>query len=121
MASVKTPAKTKPASVVRAPQQTALAKIMPDYIHPKKKRKHIVAHVDIGWGNAIYLRGDGGGLNWDVGLLMDCLTNEHWVISFPEENAPREIKFLRNDEDWALGDNCLVSVEEFSTFTPVFL
>src|SRR5580698_9592233 len=79
-------AKTAPAS--RNPAQTALAKRMPDFFHPEIKRIVIVAHVNVGWGNAIYVRGDGGGLSWDVGVPMVCVADDQWVWSYLENQAP---------------------------------
>jgi hypothetical protein len=105
---------------LRAHEQTALAKTMPDYLHPTKKHHRIVARADVGWGNSIYVRGDDGGLTWDIGVPMVCLTDDEWIWFYPEDAAPREIKFLRNDTDWALGENYLVSYQETLVFTPQF-
>ena len=113
-------AKAKPVTAPSKPAQTALAKKMPDYFLPATKRTLIIAHVNVGWGNTIYMRGDGGGLSWDVGAPMVCLADDQWVWSYPENQAPREFKFLRNDQDWALGENHVVSREEILGFAPQF-
>jgi hypothetical protein len=113
-------AKANSAQASRVTEQTALTKKMPDNIHPNKKQIDIVANANVGWGNAIYVRGDGGGLSWDEGEPMLCVADDQWVWSYPEADAPREFKFLRNDRDWAFGDNHKVAVEKMSVFTPQF-
>lgn len=116
----KTAAQAKTVPVSQALSQTALAKMTPNHMRARKKRRHIVARVNVGWGHTVYLRGDGGNLSWEVGTPLICLTNDQWVWSYAEDNAPREIKFLRNDTDWALGDNHIVTVEKLLVFTPLF-
>jgi len=113
-------AKAKAAPTPPASEHTTLAKKMPDYLHPKKKQKRIVANVNVGWGNAVYVRGDGGGLSWYTGMPLISLADDQWVWFYSEDDAPREIKFLRNDMVWALGENHVVLVEEVSLFTPQF-
>jgi len=108
-------ANTKAASPSPISAQTTLAKKMPDLILPATKRTIIIAHVNVGWGNSIFVRGDGGGLSWDVGVPMVCLAEDRWVWSYPENQAPQEFKFLRNDRDWALGENHVVTWPNSST------
>jgi len=69
----------------------------------------IVAKVNVGWGNSVYIRGEGGCLNWDLGMPMMCSGNDRWVWCCHAEEVPRQFKFLRNDQDWALGDNQIMS------------
>ncbi len=116
----KAAAPAQPTSVSQTPGQTALAKISPKHNRARKKRRHIVARVNVGWGHAVYLRGDGGSLNWEVGTPLICLTDDQWVWSYAEDRAPREIKFLRNDTDWALGGNHGVIMKKLLVFTPQF-
>jgi hypothetical protein len=116
----KAAAKAKSAPASTNSEQTTLAKRMPDFVHPETKRIIIIAHVDLGWGNAIYVRGDGGGLSWDVGVPMVCVADDKWVWSYSENQAPREFKFLRNDRDWALGENHVILHEEVLGFAPKF-
>jgi len=60
----KAAAQAKTAPISQAPLQTALAKITPNHVRARKKRRHIVARVNVGWGHTVYLRGDGGSLSW---------------------------------------------------------
>jgi len=41
----------------------------------------VIAQADVGWGNHIYLRGEGGGLSWEKGVMMDCREGNEWVWS----------------------------------------
>jgi hypothetical protein len=96
------------------------AKRTRDAIRPRGKQNRIVAWADVGWGNSIYVRGGGGGLAWDIGEPMICLTGDQWVWSYPADAGPREIKFLRNDTDWALGENNQVLRQKLLVLTPQF-
>ncbi|HTB64400.1 MAG TPA: hypothetical protein VK737_12520 [Opitutales bacterium] len=117
--AAKTPAKTSPATAPQVIKPAPAAPKTESPVRPKEKN-HIVAKVDVGWGNTVYLRGVGGGLSWDVGVPMTCLVDDEWVWSYCEENPPREIKFLRNDTDWAVGDNQVVLFEKVQWCVPRF-
>ncbi|MGA2052250.1 MAG: hypothetical protein ABSH19_02945, partial [Opitutales bacterium] len=67
---MKTNKHATPAPKLHAPGPTALAQKTLDYFHPRRKQHHIVALVDVGWGNSIYVRGGSGGLSWDLGIPM---------------------------------------------------
>jgi hypothetical protein len=82
--------------------------------------KIIVAHVNVGWGNTVYIRGEGGCLNWDLGLPMMCTGEDRWVWCCHDEEVPRQFKFLRNDQDWALGDNQVMSGADITVCNPLF-
>ncbi len=82
--------------------------------------KIIVAKVNVGWGNTVYLRGEGGCLNWDLGVPMICSGEDRWVWCCHAEETPRQFKFLRNDHDWALGDNQVMSGADIIVCSPVF-
>ncbi len=71
--------------------------------------KTIIARINVGWGNSVYLRGEGGGLSWDAGVPMFCAGDDRWVWCCRTDQAPKQFKFLRNDENWALGDNEIMS------------
>ncbi len=110
-----TPKAAPPASVPSAP-----ARKLPASMPPPKKQNRIIAHINVGWGNALYLRGDGGGLCWDLGVPMACLTDSQWVWTYPEDHAPREIKFLLNDTVWEAGPNHVILFQETSVYEPRF-
>lgn len=80
----------------------------------------IKAHVDIGWGNRLFIRGAGGGLQWETGQEMDWSV-DGWTWSTQQANGDGiEFKFLINDEIWAEGENIVIASGESYTSTPGF-
>ena len=80
----------------------------------------ILARVDVGFGNQLYIRGEGAGLSWDEGLPLENVTPYEWAFKTAKATAPVEFKFLINDELWADGENLTVKAGESSESTPVF-
>lgn len=107
-------AATKPA---KKPVTTPVKK--PSIKSPGKKTC-ITAKVDVGWGNSVYLRGVGGGLSWDVGVLMDNTKKDEWTWACPASDGPITFKFVRNDAHWALGPDHIAVPGENSVTKPNF-
>jgi len=84
------------------------------------RTKLIVARVNVGWGNTVYLRGEGGCLTWDQGVPMICSGDDRWVWACHADEAPRQFKFLRNDLDWALGENEIMTGTDIMVCSPTF-
>jgi hypothetical protein len=68
----------------------------------------VTARIDIGFGNTLYVRGEGPGLSWDKGVPMNCISNDEWQISLGESSRPFLIKFLINDATWSSGPDYTV-------------
>ena len=81
----------------------------------------VVAKYDVGFGNSLYIRGEGAGLSWETGILMENVGNDVWVWT-TSEIADEELafKFLVNDESWSAGDNLSAAVGETTTLYPCF-
>ena len=79
----------------------------------------IVAQTDVGWGNSIYLRGEGGGLSWEKGTLMDWVDGA-WSWSTTSAKSGITFKFLINDEVWSLGEDLSVASGGTSISAPQF-
>ena len=111
--SVKT---TKPAVSAKAAKSAAPAKTgAPVTI--------IVAKHDAGYGNNLYIRGEGAGLSWETGALMKNVENDVWVWTTNETaKGAISFKFLLNDstEHWSIGDNLSASTGETTTVIPYF-
>ena len=65
----------------------------------KKKRAEppatfISAKSDIGFGNHLYLRGEGPGLSWDHGIAMDCVGTGLWTATVKNATSPVTFKLL---------------------------
>jgi hypothetical protein len=65
----------------------------------------VTAHVDTGFGNGLFIRGEGNGLSWERGQLMTCVDGATWVWSAAEAREAFEFKLLLNDQVWCQGNN----------------
>lgn len=80
----------------------------------------ITAQIDIGFGNTLYIRGDGPGLSWEKGVVMDCVIDDKWSISLSGVGAPVVFKFLVNDLTWSAGDDYVVNPGSELAVVPTF-
>lgn len=108
----KAPTKKVPAKKAAAPK----AKI------PSKQivKTSIIARVDVGFGNQLYIRGSGAGLSWDKGLPLDNVSSYEWAFASTQAKSDVTFKFLINDELWAEGENITVAKGGSSISSPVF-
>ena len=66
----------------------------------KKNETACTVNSLIGIGNKPYLRGSGGGLNWDSGVVMEFEAIGKWRWAVPADlDSPIEVQVYRNDED----------------------
>ena len=113
----KTPApakKSKPAAR-KAPAAPAVKKTA-----PKTIATTLSAHLDIGFGNTLYVRGEGPGLSWEKGVIMECVADDRWSLVLRESARPVVFKFLLNDEVWNVGDDYTAKPGSSVVFTPLF-
>ena len=80
----------------------------------------IRACIDVGFGNSLYVRGEGPGLSWDKGVLMECRGQDQWQISFGESSRPFLVKVLVNDQTWSTGPDYTVPCGVSLTLAPQF-
>lgn len=80
----------------------------------------ISARVDVGFGNTLYLRGEGPGLSWDRGLAMENLARDLWQIVLAESARPYIFKLLINDVTWNVGPDFIAASGTHITLTPRF-
>jgi hypothetical protein len=123
--------KTKIVSKAPAPAKTAAAKPRKTATAvsaapavkksaPKAVVTVISAQVNVGFGNTLYLRGVGPGLNWDKGVAMNCVADDRWSVSIPDAANPVVCKFLINDLIWCAGDDFVITPGTKMAITPVF-
>lgn len=122
-----TPASTAPIVVAPAtPEPVALAvaalavATAPKAVTPKQVTTTITACIDVGFGNALYVRGEGPGLSWDKGVLMECVGPDQWQIVLGEAARPYLVKFLVNDLTWSSGPDYTVPSGVSLTLAPQF-
>ncbi len=124
VAAKKAPAKKAPAK--KAAVKKAAAKKAPAKKAAAKKKATaaskttIVARIDTGFGNELYVRGEGGGLSWDEGILMECSASDEWTWSTTSAKSGIVFKFLLNDQIWSLGEDLTVPAGGTSVSTPDF-
>ena len=80
----------------------------------------IIARVDVGFGNQLYIRGAGAGLSWEKGLPLENVSAYEWAFATTKAKSDVTFKFLINDELWAEGDNIIVAEGAISISSPVF-
>lgn len=123
----KAPAKKAPAKKVaakKAPAKKAPAKKVPAKKKAASKKlveTSLIARVDVGFGNSLYVRGEGAGLSWEKGTLLENITPYEWALKTTKAKGPVTFKFLINDELWAEGENITVAAGETSISTPAFV
>ncbi len=93
---------------------------VPKPVASKPVRTTISVQVDVGFGNALFIRGEGAGLSWDVGAAMECVSAHLWRIVLPESAHGHTFKFLANDLTWSLGEDYTAANGVSVTFTPEF-
>jgi hypothetical protein len=80
----------------------------------------IVAKIDVGFGNTLYIRGEGPGLSWEKGIPLDCVADDQWSLTLAETSRPVVFKFLVNDLTWCVGDDFVVQPGATAEILPVF-
>ena len=111
------PAKTSAAPVHKAPvPATPVVK----KTAAKPFATTICAWIDVGFGNALYVRGDGPGLSWEKGVAMECTGDDRWTLVITESARPLVFKFLLNDEVWSTGEDYTANAGAQNAYTPAF-
>ena len=87
----------------------------------KTSKTRIVAQVDVGFGNTLFIRGEGAGLSWEKGMPLANVSDAEWGFDIAKASGSITFKFLINDEVWAEGGNLTISAGDQSIHTPKFL
>ena len=101
----------KPASVKRRLSQT------PSSVDPLTL---VEAKIDVGFGNALFIRGQGAELSWDKGLPLKCSDGSTWVWSTTHAKGKLAFKLLLNDQIWAKGEDVVINPGGRIQITPTF-
>ena len=128
-AASKTVAKKKTTAVtVKAETATPVAMLAPTPVASpavkpvasKPVLTTISARIDVGFGNALFIRGEGPGLSWEKGLPMECVENDLWRIVLAESARAYTFKLLINDLTWSVGPDFSAACGTSVTLTPEF-
>jgi len=79
----------------------------------------IEAKIDVGFGNTLYLRGQGQGLSWGQGIPLTCVDRSTWQWSGPATEQVR-FKLLLNDAVWAQGEDLVAAPGQRIEVAPAF-
>jgi len=117
-------AEIKPAKPTPAPEKAKVAVAPSAVATVKPTRKTgstatIEAKIDVGFGNTLFLRGEGSGLTWEQGIPLNCVDGSTWQWSGPVEEKLK-IKLLLNDAVWAQGEDLVVAPGEKLKISPAF-
>jgi hypothetical protein len=90
------PVTTAAKQIVAAPKPTTAAPVTNGAVTT------IDVKLDVGFGNAVFLRGHGGGLTWERGVALSCVDGKTWRWSATIKD-PITFKPLINDKIWSAG------------------
>jgi hypothetical protein len=87
---------------------------------PTEQMTMVRARFDVGFGNSIFIRGQGGGLSWDRGLPLSCIDGSAWVWSTKQAEGKLVFKLLLNNQVWAKGEDVIVEAGKKIEIIPAF-
>ena len=110
-----------PAAVTNGATTAAKATASPTKIAaPVRSTSTVIeAKIDVGFGNQLFLRGQGSGLSWDRGIPLECVDSKTWRLTFPAQEKLL-FKLLLNDSIWAQGEDVTVTPGQRVEVTPAF-
>ncbi len=127
-ASATTVAKT-PVAVKAAPAPVSVAPPVPSTAaKPAPTKSPIVtaaapitieAKIDVGYGNNLFVRGEGEGLSWDHGVPLQCVDSKTWRLTVPAKDK-LQFKLLLNDTVWAKGEDVVAAPGKKVEVVPSF-
>lgn len=128
----KAPVKTvtkKPAAKKTAVKKAAAKKAAPKKTAAARKSAPaaakdpvttVRAKIDIGFGNLLFLRGDGPGLSWEKGIALECVDDTIWSWTTSATVKPFTYKVLVNDLSWSTGEDYTAHAGKVNTIKPTF-
>jgi hypothetical protein len=79
----------------------------------------IEAKIDVGFGNTLYLRGEGMGLSWAQGVPLTCVDGKTWKWT-GETKEQLKFKLLLNDQVWSQGEDLVATPGQKVEISPAF-
>jgi hypothetical protein len=80
----------------------------------------VAAAVELGTGNELFIRGQGGGLSWAKGQPLASQGHESWVWTAAAPQGKVEFQLLLNDQVWARGENLVIEAGQKVEVCPDF-
>ena len=110
--------KTKAESLTVRPTTTTVAK----EIRPATSASPVTtikAKIDVGFGNNLFVRGQGAGLSWERGIPLTCVDGQTWQWSGKADDR-LTFKLLLNDSVWAKGEDIVAKPGQKVEVVPTF-
>jgi len=108
-----------PVTAARTSTTTAPGNGKPVSPTPSTTTTTIEAKIDVGFGNRLFIRGQGEGLSWDHGIPLECVDSKTWRLVVPAKDK-LQIKLLINDSVWAKGEDVVVTPGKRVELIPAF-
>ena len=80
----------------------------------------LIANLNVGIGNAPYVRGEGQGLSWTHGVPMSFVEIGKWEWKVEDADEPAWVRIFKNDKVSAYGDDIEIGVGEIVEVYPQF-
>jgi hypothetical protein len=80
----------------------------------------VEAELEVGQGNALFIRGEGEGLSWSKGQPLSRFDGSRWIWSSHSSGDKVVFKLLLNDSIWAQGEDIVVRAGRRVELSPVF-
>ena len=122
---MKTPATRKKSTTVTASTETtpkpvrAAAQVKTKPVTASARPTTIESKIDVGFGNTLFIRGQGTGLSWERGVPLKCVDRNTWQWSAPVADK-LTFKLLLNDSVWAQGEDIVARPGQRIEITPRF-
>lgn len=79
----------------------------------------IEAKIDVGFGNNLFVRGQGEGLSWERGIPLENVDSKTWRLTVPAKDKV-QFKLLINDAVWCKGEDLIAAPGKKVEVTPAF-
>jgi hypothetical protein len=89
-------------------------------VKPRGAKVTITAMVDVGFGNSLFIRGDGAGLSWGKGTPLTNVSAGSWTLVLTDVQSPFDFKFLINDDRWSADPDYAAAPGDTVTVAPNF-
>lgn len=107
-----------PTGIKETSKQASSAVLTPEPL--KKNTTRLTIKMDCGFGNELYIRGDGAGLNWTKGAKLKNIDSTTWIWETDRPFTHCYVKILINDDHYENGENHLIKHGAHVTYTPAF-
>jgi hypothetical protein len=87
---------------------------------PAEPVTEVAAKINVGFGNQLFIRGQGDGLRWDKGTPLQCRDGSTWVWQTRQAKDKVIFKLLLNDRTWASGEDLVVKAGQKLETVPQF-